>query len=89
MEFEELLLEEILTIVKESKDENLMKYDLKRLLNQRLQEYGDTIEESCYGYSDEEYDKAVAEAYADGYDEGYNEAREDMEGFVIDMRKRK
>lgn len=63
MEFEELLLEEIITIVKENKDENFMRMDLKRLLSQRLQEFGDAIEESCCGYSDEEYDKACEDAY--------------------------
>ena len=37
MEFEELLLEEIITIVKEAKDESFMRADLKALLNQRLE----------------------------------------------------
>ena len=48
MEFEELLLEEIITIVKEAKDENFMRIDLKRLLSQRLQEFGDAMEEKGY-----------------------------------------
>ena len=78
MDFEELLLEEIITIVKEAKDENFMRIDLKHLLSQRLQEFSDAIEESCCGYSDEEYEKACNEAYDDGYDDGYNNAREEI-----------
>ena len=43
MDFEELLLEEIITIVKESKDENFMKLDLKRFLSAKLEEHGKMI----------------------------------------------
>ena len=87
MEFEELLLEEIITIVKEAKDENFMQIDLKRLLSQRLQEFSETIEESCYGYSDEEYDKACKDAYEDGYAEGWDDAREEIQELAKDMRR--
>lgn len=88
MEFEEFLLEEIITIVKESKDENLMKYDLKRLLNQRLQEYGNSIEKNCSGYSEEEYDDACKNAYEEGYAEGWDDAREEIQELARDMRRR-
>lgn len=87
MEFEELLLEEIITIVKEAKDENFMRSDLKRLLSQRLEEYGDAIEEDCYGYSDEEYEKACKEAYDNGYEEGWDDAREEIQELAKDMRR--
>ena len=87
MDFEELLLEEIITIVKEAKDENFMRLDLKRLLSQRLEEYGDALEEDCYGYSDEEYEKACNEAYDDGYDDGFNAAREEILDSATNMRK--
>jgi flagellar biosynthesis/type III secretory pathway protein FliH len=87
MEFEEILLEEIITIVKEAKDENFMRIDLKRLLGVRLQEFSETIEESCYGYSDEEYDKACKDAYEDGYAEGWDDAREEIQELAKDMRR--
>ena len=48
MDFEELLLEEIITIVKEAKDENFMRIDLKYLLSQRLEEFSDAIEDKAY-----------------------------------------
>lgn len=87
MDFEELLLEEIITIVKEAKDESFMRLDLKRLLSQRLQEFNEAIEESCYGYSDEEYDKACKEAYDDGYAEGWDDAREEIQELAKDTRR--
>ena len=87
MEFEELLLEEIITIVKEAKDENFMRIDLKRLLEQRLQEFCDTIEEDCYGYSVEEYDAACRDAYENGYAEGWDDAREEIQELAKDMRR--
>lgn len=88
MEFEELLLEEIITIVKEAKDENFMRIDLKRLLSQRLQEFGDAIEEGCYGYSDEEYDNACKYAYEEGYADGWDDAREEIQELTRDMRRK-
>lgn len=87
MEFEEILLEEIITIVKEAKDENFMRTDLKRLLNQRLEEYGDTIENNCAGYSENQYDEAVECAYNEGYDDGWNDAREEIQELARDMRR--
>ena len=87
MEFEEFLLEEIITIVKEAKDEKFMRIDLKCLLNQRLQEFGDTIEENCSGYSEEEYDRACKDAYEDGYAEGWDDAREEIQELAKDMRR--
>ena len=85
MDFEELLLEEIITIVKESKDENLMKYDLKRLLNQRIQEYGDALEEDFTSMDNSE---AIEEAYKDGYDDGWDDAREEIQELARDMRRK-
>lgn len=87
MEFEEILLEEIITIVKEAKDENFMRFDLKKLLSQRLQEYGDAIEENCCGYSEEEYDRACKYAYEEGYTDGWDDAREEIQELAKDMRK--
>ena len=87
MEFEELLLEEIITIIKEAKDENFMRIDLKRLLSQRLEEYGDAIENDCSGYSDEEYDNACKDAYEEGYAEGWDDAREEIQELAKDMRR--
>ena len=87
MDFEELLLEEIITIVKEAKDENFMRIDLKYLLSQRLEEFSDAIEEDCYGYSDEEYEKACEEAYNNGYTEGWNNAIEEIQELARDMRR--
>ena len=86
MEFEEILLEEIITIVKESKDENLMKYDLKRLLNQRLQEFTDEIDKHWEGLLDaDSYDTG----YEDGFSAGYEQALEDVEDKLGDVRMRK
>lgn len=87
MEFEEILLEEIITIVTEAKDEKFMRIDLKRLLNQRLEEYGDTIENNCSGYSENQYDEAVECAYNEGYDDGFNDAREEIQELATNMRK--
>jgi len=87
MEFEELLLEEIITIVKETKEESFMRIDLKRLLSHRLEEYGDTIEEDYCGYSEEEYDRACKEAYENGYADGWNDAREEIQELAKDMRR--
>ena len=85
MEFEELLLEEIITIVKESKDENLMKYDLKRLLSQRIQEYGDALEED---FTNMDSSEEIDAAYKEGYDDGWDDAREEIQELARDMRRR-
>ena len=83
MEFEELLLEEIITIVKEAKDENFMRFDLKRLLSQRLEEYGDAIDEEWKGLLDSEsYDAG----YEDGFNSGYEQALEDVKDKMDDIR---
>ena len=86
MEFEEILLEEIITIVKESKNENLMKYDLKRLLNQRLQEFTDNIDKHWEGLLDED---SYNSGYEDGFSAGYEQAIEDVEDKLDDVRMRK
>jgi flagellar biosynthesis/type III secretory pathway protein FliH len=87
MHFEELLLEEIVTIVKEAKDENFMRIDLKYLLSQRLEEFSDAIEEDCHGYSEEEYEKACEETYSNGYTEGWNDAIEEIQELARDIRR--
>ena len=87
MEFEELLLEEIVTIVKEAKDEHFMRVDLKRLISQRLEEYRNDIENNCSGYSETQYDEAVECAYNEGYDDGFNDAREEIQELATNMRK--
>ena len=89
MNFEEILLEEIITIVKESKDEKFMKTDLKRLLNQRLQEYGDALEEDFMNMDNsEEVDAAYKEGYHDGWDDGWDDAREEIQELARDMRRK-
>ena len=86
MEFEEFLLEEIITIVKESKDENFMRIDLKRLLEKRLEEYGDAIDKEWEGVVDSEsYDTG----YEDGFNSGYEQAIEDVENKFEEVRMRK
>jgi hypothetical protein len=86
MEFEELLLEEIITIVTEAKDEKFMRIDLKRLLNQRLQEFTDNIDKHWEGLLDEDsYDSG----YEDGFSAGYEQALEDVEDKMDDIRMRK
>lgn len=86
MEFEEILLEEIITIVKEAKDENFMRIDLKRLLNQRLQEFTDDIDKHWEGLLDSDsYDTG----YEDGFNAGYEQALEDVEDKMDDIRMRK
>ena len=85
MDFEELLLEEIITIVKESKDEKFMKTDLKRLLNRRLQEYGDALEEDFMNMDNSE---EVDAAYKEGYDDGWDDAREEIQELARDMRRK-
>lgn len=86
MEFEEILLEEIITIVKEAKDENFMRIDLKRLLEQMLEEYHEKIDEEWKGLLDSEsYDAG----YEDGFNSGYEQAIEDVEDKFEEVRMRK
>jgi hypothetical protein len=84
MEFEEILLEEIITIIKEAKDENFMQSDLKRLLNQRLQEYGDALEED---FTNMDNSEEVEAAYKEGYDDGWDDAREEIQELARNMRR--
>jgi flagellar biosynthesis/type III secretory pathway protein FliH len=86
MEFEEILLEEIITIIKEAKDENFMRADLKRLLKEHLNEYHEKIDEEWKGLLDSEsYDAG----YEDGFNSGYEQALEDVEDKMDDIRMRK
>ena len=83
MEFEELLLEEIIAIVKEAKDENFMRIDLKKLLKERLGEYHEKINEEWEGVLDSEsYDAG----YENGFNSGYEQALEDIEDKMDDIR---
>lgn len=86
MEFEEFLLEEIITIVKEAKDENFMRADLKRLLEIRLEEYTDCIDKTWEGLLDED---SYNSGYEDGFSAGYEQAIEDVEDKLDDVKMRK
>lgn len=87
MEFEEILLEEIITIVKEAKDENFMRIDLKRFLNEKLEEHEKMILEEFGQYTEEEYNEAVDNSWKDGYAEGWDEAFNTMEDKMDDIRE--
>ena len=79
MNFEELLLEEIITIVNEAKNKNFMQIDLKRLLSAKLEEHEKMILEEFGQYTEEEYNEAVDNSWKDGYAEGWDAAFNTME----------
>ena len=87
MEFEELLLEEIITIVKEAKDENFMRLDLKRLLSVNLEKHEKMILEKFGQYTEEEYNEAVDNSWKDGYSEGWDAAFVEMTDKMDDIRE--
>lgn len=86
MEFEEILLEEIITIIKEAKDENFMRADLKHFLKEQLNEYHEKIDEEWKDLLDSEsYDAG----YEDGFNSGYEQAIEDVEDKFDEVRMRR
>jgi hypothetical protein len=87
MEFEEILLEEIITIVKEAKDENFMRIDLKCILNQRLEEHEKIVLEESGHYTPEEYADSIDASYREGYDDGWDDAREEIQELATNMKK--
>lgn len=87
MDFEELLLEEIITIVKEAKDESFMRIDLKKLLSAKLEEHEKIILEESGYYTPEEYYDSVDASYKEGYDNGWDDAREEIQELAKDMRR--
>ena len=63
-----------------------MKYDLKRLLKVRLEEFTDSIDKTWEGLLDED---SYNSGYEDGFNAGYEEAIEDVEDKLGDVRMRK
>ena len=89
MEFEEILLEEIITIVTETKDENFMRLDLKKLLSAKLEEHEKIVLEESGYYTPEEYEDSIEASYKSGYDNGWDDAKEEIQELVEDIRKPK
>lgn len=89
MEFEEILLEEIITIVKESKDENFMRLDLKNLLLHRLDEYHSTIDgQWADQVEDESYDSGYSDGYSNGYDDACSAMQDKLDDIIFNRRHR-
>lgn len=87
MEFEEILLEEIITIVKEAKDENFMRIDLKNLLTQYLDEYHSIIDgEWADQIEDESYDSGYTDGYNNGYDDACNAVQDKLDDIIFNRR---
>jgi flagellar biosynthesis/type III secretory pathway protein FliH len=88
MEFQELLIEEIMEIIalnkKKNEDEKFLRQDLNKLLDQRLQEYDEALEEE---YSNMDNSDDIDAAYKEGYDDGFNDAREEIQELAREMRK--